>query len=149
MQHNMYWWGTLCEGEWVSAHVGGMCSFVDSCKLAFIFPPRIEYMHYGFCILRACTCVCVCVCVCVCARVCVWVDDFVGLLLSHQRFTADQNCGEYPCTQNLAGNHSNCCVVALSHLTLGGCLLGQSQAEITHVHTHTHTKTKKTTHRWD
>lgn len=68
-------------------------------------------------------------------RVCVWVGDFVGLLLSHQCFTADQNCGEYPCTQNLAGNHSNCCVVALSHLTLGGCLLGQSQAEITHTHT--------------
>lgn len=57
---------------------------------------------------------------------------FVGLLLSPQRFAADQNCDEYPCTQNLPGNHSNCCVVALSHPTLGGCLLGQSGAEITY-----------------
>lgn len=79
--------------------------------------------------------------------------SFAGLLLCHRCFTADRNCDEYPCTQNLAGNHSNCCVVALNHLTLGGRLPGQSRVEIpctfslslclrfthTHVHARTHT----------
>lgn len=83
--------------------------------------------------------------------------SFAGLLLCHRCFTADRNCDEYPCTQNLAGNHSNCCVVALNHLTLGGRLPGQSRVEIpctfslslclrfthTHVHARTHTD------RWD
>lgn len=84
--------------------------------------------------------------------------SFAGILLCHRCFTADRNCDEYPCTQNLAGNHSNCCVVALSHLTLGGRLPGQSRVEIpctfslslclcftqmhTHAHTHTHRLSK-------
>lgn len=77
-----------------------------------------------------------CVCVCVGAR--------GGVILWNSCYSIGASLRikiEYPCAQNLVGNHSNCCVVALSHLTLGGCPPGQSRNNTcAHTHTHGHTQ---------
>ncbi|KAJ4948167.1 hypothetical protein JOQ06_019707, partial [Pogonophryne albipinna] len=54
------------------------------------------------------------------------VKDWAGVMISAQTLTGR--------VLDLAGNHGNCCVVALSHLTLGGSLPGKSRAH-THIYT--------------
>lgn len=107
MQHKYWWELHLYEFPILR------CAYVDTWMQALF--SQIYTSCMMACILKYAF-------VCVGGRANPW-DSF----LTHQRFITYQNRGEFPCTQNLAGNHSNCCVVALSHLTLGGVCLGRAE----------------------
>lgn len=87
--------GELRVGEWVSP-IAGVSAVYGASRRWWCCVSGASLIAYVKCAFW-------------CGRV-----DFVGLLLTHSCVIAHKNSGEYPCTQNPAGNHSNRCVAVLS-----------------------------------